>query len=326
MNILLTGASGFVGSHILDELVGRGFGVSILLRPTSSRRFLLRHLESVKVRDGSISDPASLGKALEGVTHVIHCAGATRAARSEDYYRTNHLGTRNVLEAIQARQGAIRRLIHISSLAVAGPATAANPAREDSPARPISEYGKSKLAAEEEVRKRCRAECVIVRPPAVYGPRDDGFFSLFQAVQRHVLPLPSDTQELSLVYVRDLARAVAELVNRPEASGQTYFVSSSEVVTARQMAREIAAQTAHWTVPLPLPPVAFLPLCLINEMVCRLFGRAQLLNLQKYAELRAPGWVCDSAKLRRETGLECPTRLKQGVAETLTWYRQEGWL
>jgi nucleoside-diphosphate-sugar epimerase len=326
MKILLTGASGFVGSQILDELLARRFGVAVLLRPTSSRRFLQHQIGSVQVCDGSISDPASLRRALEGVTHVIHCAGATRAARSEDYYLTNQVGTRNVLDAIQDQKGAIRRLIHISSLAVSGPAIAARPAAEDSPTRPISEYGKSKLAAEEEVRLHCRAESVIVRPPAVYGPRDDGFFSLFQAVHRHLLPLPSDTQALSLVYVKDLARAVAELVKCPEAAGQTYFVSSREVVTARQMAKEIARQVGHWTLPVPLPPVAFLPLCLANELICRIFGRAQLLNLQKYAELRAPGWVCDPAKLQRETGLECPTGLQQGVAETLNWYRQEGWL
>ena len=326
MKILLTGASGFVGSHILDELLVLGYRVTVLLRSTSNRRFLQHQLDVVDVRDGSISDPASLRKALGGVTHVIHCAGATRAARSEDYYRTNHIGTRNVIEAIHAQNGAIQQLIHISSLAVTGPAIAAKPATEASPTCPISEYGKSKLAAEEEVRKNCWADSVIVRPPAVYGPRDDGFFSLFQAVCRHLLPLPSDTQALSLVYVKDLARAVAGLVNRPEVRGQTYFVSSSQVVTARQMAREIARQVGHWTVPVPLPPVAFLPLCLVNELICRLLRRAQLLNLQKYAELRAPGWVCDPSKLRRETGLECPTDLKQGVAETLKWYRREGWL
>jgi len=326
MKILLTGASGFVGSHILDELCARGYQVAILLRPTSNRRFIQQHLGAVEICDGSISDPVGLRRILAGMTHVIHCAGATRAVRSEDYYRTNHIGTRNVIEAIQAQGGGVQRMLHISSLAVAGPATASAPAREDGPNLPISEYGKSKLAAEEEVRKNCPTDFVIVRPPAVYGPRDDGFFSLFQAVQRHLLPLPSESQALSLVFVKDLARAVSELVVRPEAKGETYFVNSSEIVTARQMAKVIARQVGHWTVPVPLPPVAFLPLCLVNEAICRIFGKAQLLNLQKYAELRAPGWVCDASKLSRQTGLQCPTNLEAGVADTLKWYRQEGWL
>jgi nucleoside-diphosphate-sugar epimerase len=326
MKILLTGASGFVGSHILDELRARGYPVAVLLRPTSNRRFIQHQLDAVEVCDGSISDPAGLRKILAGMTHVIHCAGATRAAQTQDYYRTNHIGTQNVIEAIRTQGGTVQRLIHISSLAVSGPATASNPAREDGPTNPISDYGKSKLAAEEEVRKNCPSDFVIVRPPAVYGPRDDGFLSLFKAVQRHLLPLPSESQALSLVFVKDLARAVAELVNRPQAKGQTYFINSSEVVTARQMAKTIASEVGHWTVPLPLPPVAFLPLCLVNEGICRIFGKAQLLNLQKYAELRAPGWVCDSTKLSRETGLHCPTNLKAGVAETLKWYRKEGWL
>jgi nucleoside-diphosphate-sugar epimerase len=324
MKVLLTGASGFVGSHVLDTLTARGIPTAVLLRPTSARRFL--QLAGLEIRTGSITEPESLRKALDGVTHVIHCAGCTRAQPYSEFYEINHLGTRNVVEAVNTQEGRVTRLVHISSLAVTGPATPARPARESDPPTPISEYGKSKLAGEKEVRDHCRADFVIIRPPAVYGPRDKGFLTMFEAVRHHLLPQPNKHQALSLVFVKDLAEAVVVSLDHPAASRQTYFVASKEIVTARQMAEEIAAQMNRWTVPCPLPVALLWPICLTQEMWSRLSGRPTLLNLQKFAELRAPGWVCDSSRAQRELGVECKTTLKEGVAQALTWYQAEKWL
>lgn len=326
MKILLTGASGFVGSHILDSLRGRGLPTALLLRPTSDRRFIAPHLPEVEVRPGCISDPESLRRAMAGITHVIHCAGATRAVRTAGFYDVNQAGTRNVVAAVNELPGQMRRLVHISSLAAAGPAPREKPAREEDAPHPVSEYGKSKLAGEEEVRQRCRAEHVILRPPAVYGPRDAEFLRLFRAVKGHMLPRMSRAQALSLVFVRDLAEAVAACLSHPAAAGRTYFVAGREVVTADGMGREIADQMQVWTVPLPLPAWALWPVCLAREAWSRLTGRPSVLSLQKFAELRAPGWVCDGARLERETGHACATTLKQGIAETLQWYRQQHWV
>jgi nucleoside-diphosphate-sugar epimerase len=149
---------------------------------------------------------------------------------------------------------------------------------------------------------------------------------MFEAVHAHCLPKPNASQELSLVYVKDLAEVVASTLVHPAAAGKTYFVSSDEIVTARQMAEEIASQTGRWTIPLPLTPALLWPVCLSQELISRLTGKPTLLNLQKYAELKAPGWVCDSSLLTRETGCQCPTRLAQGIAETLKWYTDQGWL
>ncbi len=326
MKILLTGASGFVGSHILDALRARGLTVRVLLRSSSSKAFIASHLGEIQICNGSINEPASLPAALKEITHVVHCAGATRAARDQDYYDVNQTGTRNLLDAARQQPGSLRRFLHISSLAVSGPAPSHAPATEDSPTQPISDYGRSKLLAEQEVHDRCPVPHVILRPPAVYGPRDNGFLALFRAVENHFLPKPSATQSLSLVYVKDLAQAVARCVDHPAADGRTFFVASPEVVTARMMAEEIARQSGRWTISCPLPPVAFYPVCAINQVISKLTGRTRLLNLQKYAELRAPGWVCDPARLHREIGYSCGTPLKKGIAETLNWYRQEKWV
>ncbi len=325
MKILLTGASGFVGSHILDALRKRGIPTAVLLRPTSSKRWVEPHLPDVEVRTGSVTEPKSLGPALAGVTHVVHCAGCIKARRVSEFYEANQVGTRHVVEAVNAAAGAVQRFVHISSLAAAGPALPESPARETDQPGPVSEYGRSKLASELEVREHCRAEHVILRPPAVYGPRDGEFWRLFKAVKGHVRPTLGN-QPLSLVFVKDLAEATVRCLEHPAVAGKTYFAAAREVVTLGKMAREIARQMNVWTVPCPVPTALMWPLCLVEELRTRLTGKPQVLSLQKFAELRAPGWVCDPARLQRDIGFECATTLERGIAATLQWYLANHWL
>jgi nucleoside-diphosphate-sugar epimerase len=326
LKVLLTGASGFVGSHILDSLRAGAIPAAILLRATSSRHFIKQHLNDVEVRLGSINDPGSLTQALAGVTHVIHCAGCTKARRVSEFFEINQAGTRNLLDALKAQPGRVQKFVHISSLAAAGPAMPGAPAREGDHPHPVSAYGRSKLAAEEEVRSKCGTESVILRPPGVYGPRDAEFLRLFRAIKRHILPQPSSAQSLSMVYVKDLAEAAVACLQHPNAAGKTYFVCAREIISARRMAEEIASQMKIWTLPCPLPTAALWPICLAQEIMTRLTGKANVLSLQKFAELRAPGWVCDPSLLEREIGYQCKTTLAKGIAETLTWYREERWL
>jgi nucleoside-diphosphate-sugar epimerase len=339
MKVLLTGASGFVGSHILDCLRARNIEVVLLLRPTAEKKFIKEHVGAglvgaglgvehtggVEVRQGSIMEEEGLGRALEGITHVIHCAGLTRARKVSEFYEVNQVGTRNLVKAVNAAKG-ISRFVHISSLAAIGPGTAGKPAREDDSPAPVSEYGKSKLAAETEVRTQCRVPFVMLRPPGVYGPRDYGFLSLFKAVRSHVLPRPSVNQWLSLVFVKDLAEAAVTCLEHPNAAGKAYFVAANEVVTSRELTEEVASQMGSWTVPLPLFSSVLWLACLFQEGVSSVTGKAHLLSLAKYAELRAPGWVCDPSLIGRELGFECKTKLKAGVAATLQWYVQNSWL
>lgn len=326
MKVLLTGASGFVGSHILDNLQARRLPTAVLLRPTSPRHFIAPHLASVEIRPGSLSDPASLQPALDGVTHVVHCAGCIKALRAAEFFQVNQMGTRNLVEAIN-RQPSVQRLVLVSSLAASGPASAEAPALETDRPNPVSPYGQSKLAAELEVRDRCRTEYVIVRPPAVYGPRDTQFLPLFKAARAHVRPrYRGGKQALSLVFAPDLAQAVTECLLHPAASGKTYFVASPEAVTASQMAQAIATQLGTWTVPVPVPTPALWLACAVAHLVAQVRRRPSLLSLWRYPELCAPGWVCSPERLRQELGIQCSTPLQTGLAQTLAWYQQHGWL
>ena len=175
---------------------------------------------------------------MAGITHVIHCAGATKACRLAEFYEVNQGGTRNVVDAVNAQAGRVQRLVHISSLAAAGPARCRNSprARRTRPS-PVSEYGKSKLAGELEVRNHCRAEYVILRPPAVYGPRDADFLRLFRAVKSHLLPKPGGSAGLEPgLRERPGGSSRRPASRHPAAAGKTYFVAAREVVTARIMA------------------------------------------------------------------------------------------
>lgn len=298
--------------------------MALLLRQQSSHRFLEPHLPEVEMRPGALDDPASLLRALDGITHVIHCAGCTKAVGTREFYKVNQAGTRNLVEAAN-QHPEVQRMVHVSSLAAAGPALATHPAREEDVPHPVSEYGRSKLAGELEVQRRARADYVIIRPPAVYGPRDTEFLRIFQAVGRHLAPKPG-LQPLSLIFVRDLAEAIVLCLEHPAVSRKVYHVAAPEVVTAREMAAQIAVTMNTWTLPLPLPTPLFWPLCLAQEVWTRLTGRPNVLSLQKYAELRAPGWVSDPSRLREDTGYTCPTRLASGIPQTLAWYRQNRWL
>jgi nucleoside-diphosphate-sugar epimerase len=168
---------------------------------------------------------------------------------------------------------------------------------------------------------------VILRPSAVYGPRDTAFLPLFKAVRGHVLPLiGGGRMALSFVFVKDLAEAVAASLTAPAASRKTFLVASPEISTSRLLGEEIASQMKSWTLPLPLPTAALWPLCALQDVASRLTGKANVLSRQKYPELRAAGWVCDSRRLRQELNFVCGTGLARGIAETLAWYRGEGWL
>jgi len=279
----------------------------------------------VEIREGSILDPSSLASAFSEITHVVHCAGATKAKTAEGFYAVNQIGVRNLVEAANAAKS-IRRFVLISSLAAAGPGTVENPAKENAPPRPISHYGRSKLAGEEELRSRCRSEFVIIRPPAVYGPRDRGFLPLFKAVRRHLRPCPPAAQKLSLVYVKDLAEIAVQVLTHPDASGGVYFAAGEAIVSAQEMATRVAAALKTWTIPLPLPTFALWPVCLWKSIQTAITGVPDILSLAKFPELRAPGWVCDSSPLTRDLGLRCATDLEQGVRLTLAWYEQNGWL
>jgi nucleoside-diphosphate-sugar epimerase len=327
MKVFLTGASGFVGSHVLDALIAGRHEVSILLRRTSNTAYISCHLPAVRVHYGSLGDIGVLKTALSGMETVVHCAGKIKALRPSDFYRVNQAGTRNVVMAANACRDSVRHLVYISSLAVSGPGTPGCLAEETAEPRPVSVYGRSKRLGEDEVRRHCSVPWTILRPSAVYGPRDTEFLPVFKKVKQRLMPLVSGAKRpLSMIYGPDLGSAVLCCLPQERSQGRIYHVASVPPCTDEEFMEEIASYLKVRPVRLRIPRAGLTLAAVIQEFLSRATGRPNILNRQKLPELLAPGWVCTTQRMRTDLGFAAPTSLREGVGLTIEWYRREGWL
>ena len=327
MKVLLTGGNGFVGSHILEILLEMQSRVALLLRPNADLRFIRNRLTDTIVHRGDLDDPQIMENAIDGADAVIHCAGKTKALHKAEYDIVNHDGTKKIITAVNTRRNYIKHFIYISSLAVSGPGDRQRPARENDPPKPVTPYGRSKLLGENAVIERARTPWTILRPAAVYGPRDSDFFNAFKSVKQRIMPLINGGERpVSLVYVRDLAAAVRCCLENPRSNGKIFHVAAEPPCTDKSLFQEIAGQMSVRPLPLNLPSATLYPICLFNDLRSRITGRPQILNFQKIPELRAPGWVCDTEYIRNELGFTAETALPEGIQHTLSWYRRQGWL
>ncbi len=323
----MTGATGLVGSHLVEALLARGDAVAVLVRGRGRAGGSERGrevLRGCRLVEGALEDEAALLALAEGADVLFHVAGLVAARDEAEFLRVNRDGAAAAARAAE-RAGA-GRLVLVSSLAVSGPSVPGRPAREDAEPRPLTAYGRSKRAGEEVVRAS-GAPFTIVRPSAVYGPRDRAFLPLFRAGARGLVPLlGSGDQELTLVHAADLARALVAAAESPRALGGTYHAGHPEPVTQRRLAGSIGAAVGRdvWCVTLPGPLVrAALG---AGGALARGLGRSPLLDADKANELLAPGWTCSSEALRRDAGWVAQIPLARGLEETARSYREAGWL
>jgi nucleoside-diphosphate-sugar epimerase len=268
-------------------------------------------------------DADSLRTAFSGVDAVVHLAGVVAAVEARTYATVNAEGTRAVATA--ARDvGA--RLIHVSSLAAAGPAPASAPHREDDPPRPLTPYGVSKLESERIVHATDGLRSIILRPGVVYGPTDRAVFPLFQAAARGLLPLVGRPgAAYTFIYIDDVVQAVVAAVEKTEAAG-TVFVGHQEPVTAHGLLDEIAAANGRRVRIVAVPMAVTHVAAVVCDVAGRILRKPLPLNMPRYAELDAEGFVCRVDRLRDVLGVVAATGLRDGIAKTTAWYRQTGWL
>jgi nucleoside-diphosphate-sugar epimerase len=310
--ILVTGGTGFIGSHLAERLLADGEQVRALIRPSSS----LRNLPPVDVE-------TRLEEALAGVTAVIHLAGATKALRAADYYDANVRVTERLARAIAGRG---IRLVHVSSLAAVGPTTQGNALTEDATPHPFTAYGKSKLVAEKVVRALL-PDAVIVRPPVVYGPRDTGVFQMLKAISRGwALEIAGGERWFSAIYVRDLVDGLIAAARSPAAAGRTYFLSHSIPVSWSDLVTAAARVIGRRPHVLRIPVSAAQLIGFGAEIWAWATRKPGILSREKVAEARCPAWICDPHRAATELSFEAPTSLEKGLAETLAWYKEVGWL
>ncbi|HUA57342.1 MAG TPA: NAD-dependent epimerase/dehydratase family protein [Verrucomicrobiae bacterium] len=316
---LITGATGFIGSHLIDRLKFLKQPFRCLLRRGSLRPMP----EGVETVEADLSTGQGLDRALDGVACVIHLAGVTKTWRLADYY-TGNAGATAILCKALAGKGI--RLVHVSSLAAMGPNASATPLREDAAPAPFTHYGKSKLEAEKTVRAEV-PDAVIVRPPVVYGPRDTDVFKMLEAVSRGwMLEIGGGERYFSAIFVRDLVEGLLVAAAHPAASGRTYFLAHPEPLTWTRLgntAARILGKRAR-TVRVPVP-IAWL-IGLGAEAFSWISRKPVIISREKVAEAQCRNWTCDPQRAADELGFVASTSLDRGLAETLAWYKEAGWL
>jgi len=326
MKVFLTGANGFVGSHILDELVESGHEVVVLLRRTSDTRFISTQLNQVVIHYGSLLDTSILTNAMSGVDVVVHCAAKTKAFHASEYDDTNVRGTDSLVTAVK-RAESVEHIVYVSTIAVTGPATPDRPARESDAPNPCTPYARSKLAGEIIIGNQTTTRWTSLRLAGVYGTRDTDFLPAFRAAKRGFIPLPAGrSQSLSLIFGRDAARAVRQCLGQHAAFAKVYNVAADPPCTSEAMAHAVAQAIGKNTRTIPLPGPVVYTACLFQDWMSQIRGRPHILSRQKYPELRASGWVCSTERIRDDLGFIAPTSLADGLAQTADWYKREGLL
>ena len=336
---LITGANGFVGSNLARRLYDEGWEVRCLVRSTSN----LEQLAELPVErvDGSLADAESMQRAAAGVDYVFHVAGRTAAFQAQQFFEDNVGGTRRLAEAC-LKQTTPPTLVMVSSLAAGGTGTMKAPRDEDQPEEPVSAYGKSKLAAEQALASfAAELPASVVRPPMVFGRADRASLALYRSLRTLPLHLSPGMRKfpVSLVNAADLSDAMLRIALHGErlappggaANGARrgqgkYYVAAERHVTYGEMG-QLAARAAGWRVAtIPLPTPIFWVAGAIGEAVARRRGRPALINFDKVREATARGWVCSDEKIRQTLGYQPSATLEEQYAETVAWYREQGWI
>jgi nucleoside-diphosphate-sugar epimerase len=322
MKALVTGATGFVGGHLTEVLLRGGNEVTALARSPAKAEALTS--QGVRVVPGDLHDRAALARAAEGQDVIYHVAGLVSARDEAEFLRCNRDGTLNILAAAERAGGS--RFVLVSSLAAAGPSLRGAPLSGQETPRPVTAYGRSKLAAEQIV-KGSALGWSIVRPPIVYGPRDREILKIFRLAQLRIVPVfGNGAQELSAVHAADLAAALVAVGASTATIGGTYTACHPEVFTSAEFGIAVGAAMGKTVATVRIPRQLGRAVLSLTQMAARLARQPTILTVDKANEFFQPAWTGDPTPLTRDSGWTAVYDLERGLADTYRWYRQAGWL
>jgi len=320
MKALVTGAAGFIGSHLVEALIKRGYEVTCLARRTSNLKWI-EHLD-VKYIFSDLADTESYSDKINDFDYIFHLAGLTRAVSEKDFFSANAENTKKLLQVTTNRNSRVHRFIFLSSLAAVGPSNNGLPVREDTQPMPVSFYGASKLEGERAVLEyKNKIPVTILRPPAVYGPRDTDFFVMFKLIKKGIFPFWGRCC-YSLLYVEDLVKGIILSAEKKEAEGGTFFLSDDMIYTNEDIAGEIALAFNRKAFKIRLPRSVMPLVALMSEKIVK----KGIINTDRIKDFSYPNWTCDAGKAKNEFGFKSNITLREGIKWTADWYKIHRWL
>ena len=327
MLVLVTGGNGFIGSHLVEALVKRGYQVRCLVRKTSNLRWLKD--APAEYVFGDVTDASSLPDAVKEVDYVYHIAGVVEAKHPDIFYRVNVQGTEHLLQACVEHAPNLKRFIFASSQSAAGPCTTGTCVDESDIPNPITHYGRSNLRAEEAVLSyKGKIPATIIRPPAVYGPRDTMILPYFQIVKKGIKPLLGLGRKkyITLCFVEDLVRGFIMAAECQKAVGEVYYIGDEQAYSRTEVLDCIADVLSVKAVTIHVPDFFAQAAAGVSALLNRFAPNSFTLSWGKARELVQRYWVCDPSKAKRYFGFESQVGLREGLKITADWYREQGWL
>ncbi|MDI6864312.1 NAD-dependent epimerase/dehydratase family protein [Thermodesulfovibrio yellowstonii] len=320
MKALITGATGFIGSHLAEALLNENFELYCIVRNPLKLRFLQGL--NVKIVQGDCSQKETIEKISWDFDYIFNLSGITKATHPEEFFQSNYLGTKNLVEVVAERNPSVKRFVHVSSLAAVGPCRDGKPVDEKTEPAPISEYGKSKLMGEKAVEFfKDKLPITIIRPPAVYGPRDSDFLTFFKMIKVGVVLYLTEAI-YSMIYVNDLVNGIITASKSEKAVGETFFIAESQPYDTHQIVEAISDAVGKRPVKIKIPK----GIGMFFIRVFQKFDKKSIINSDKLKELVQPCWVCDTQKAEQLLGFKTKTKLKEGMEWTAKWYRMNQWI
>ena len=335
-SILITGASGFIGSFIVEKALGLGYTTWACIRSSSSKQYLRDERINFLVLDMARPETLRMQLADHKVKYgkfdyIVHCAGVTKCRDKQQFDRVNFEQTKYFVQALRELEMVPETFVFMSSLSLYGPVheRTYEPIREDDPITPNTAYGVSKRKAEVFLMGLTDFPYVILRPTGVYGPRETDYFLMAKSIRSHVdFAVGYKRQDITFVYVRDVVQAVFKAIEKGKSvHGRCYFLSDGKVYQSSTFSRLIASEMGVKHVLRITAPLWVLWLVSeISDKVLGWMGKPSTLNPDKYKIMKQRNWKCDIDPARKELGYDPQFDLRKGVKETIAWYKKEKWL
>jgi dihydroflavonol-4-reductase len=326
MKVVLTGANGFIGSHLAEYLHEKGFEVHCLLRSSSNTKWI--EDKGFVFHTCGLDDIAAMKDVMEGAKYVFHLAGTVSGFTYEDYAYGNVTLTENVLSAILLCDKRPDKILVTSSLAVGGPAKPGKPVKEEDGFHPVSLYGKAKVEQERVCQKyKDKLPITIARPSVISGEREVELFQFIETVNNRFVPhVGFSNKYLGIIHITDLIEALYAMTISPATAGEAYYLSSEEVVSWRQVRDMCAAilGVKPFTLALPHPIIHLAGH--ISGFVGKMKGKAPTFDAEKAKEGVQEAWICSVEKAKRDFGFEQKVSVEEGLRRAIEWYKKEGWL